>query len=234
MKNLVTTIKSWNVEMARKLQEQDRDNEWHLITNPGDFTPHAVAEINPHYIFVPHWSWIIPKEIWGNYETVVFHETDLPFGRGGSPIQNLIARGIYNTKISALRVDEGIDTGAIYMKSDDIDISKGTVEDILKKCSEIIFNEMIPEIIRTQPKPVPQQGEAVVFKRRTPEQGDISKFLGERDYRKAYDYVRMLDGEGYPKAYVPVKGGRFEFSDASLEGGKFDACIDFVEEEKDE
>jgi len=27
--------------------------------------------------------------------------TDLPFGRGGSPFQNLIARGIYDTKIIA-------------------------------------------------------------------------------------------------------------------------------------
>ena len=42
--------------------------------------------------------------------------TDLPFGRGGSPLQNLITRGISKTKISALRCNEEIDAGPIYLK----------------------------------------------------------------------------------------------------------------------
>jgi len=44
--------------------------------------------------------------------------TDLPFGRGGSPLQNLIERGIKKTKISAIKVDGGIDTGDIFFKRD--------------------------------------------------------------------------------------------------------------------
>ena len=42
--------------------------------------------------------------------------TDLPYGRGGSPLQNLIANKIYDTKISAIRAEGGIDTGRIYLK----------------------------------------------------------------------------------------------------------------------
>jgi len=37
--------------------------------------------------------WIILKEIFENYEIILFHMTDLPYGRGGSPLQNLIVRG---------------------------------------------------------------------------------------------------------------------------------------------
>ena len=42
--------------------------------------------------------------------------TDLPFGRGGSPLQNLIVRGYKSTKLTAIKVQSGIDTGDIYLK----------------------------------------------------------------------------------------------------------------------
>ena len=32
------------------------------------------------------------QEIHENYKCIIFHMTDLPFGRGGSPLQNLISR----------------------------------------------------------------------------------------------------------------------------------------------
>ncbi|MGG3804445.1 hypothetical protein [Metabacillus fastidiosus] len=42
--------------------------------------------------------------------------TDLPFGRGGSLLQNLIVRGIYETKISAIKCVKELDAGQIYVK----------------------------------------------------------------------------------------------------------------------
>jgi methionyl-tRNA formyltransferase len=42
--------------------------------------------------------------------------TDLPFGRGGSPLQNLISRKIYNTKLSAIRVVKELDAGPVFLK----------------------------------------------------------------------------------------------------------------------
>lgn len=40
----------------------------------------------PKYIFFIHWSWIVPSVILEKFECVCFHMTDLPFGRGGSPL----------------------------------------------------------------------------------------------------------------------------------------------------
>jgi len=51
------------------------------------------------------------------------------FRKGGSPLQNLIERGIKKTKISAIKVDGGIDTGDIFFKRD-LDLY-GTAEEIL-------------------------------------------------------------------------------------------------------
>ncbi len=74
--------------------------------------------------------------------------TDLPFGRGGSPFQKLIVREIYDTKISALRVENGLDTGDIYLK-EDFNIAIGSAEENFIKLSNIIFNKMIPNLLST-------------------------------------------------------------------------------------
>ena len=59
---------------------------------------------------------IILTKIYENYESILFHMTDLPYGRGGSPLQNLITNKIYNTKITAIKVSKELDEGDIYLK----------------------------------------------------------------------------------------------------------------------
>ena len=73
------------------------------IAEPIKLTSEAVAAIDPQLYFVPHWSHQIPESIWGSWPTVIFHMTDLPYGRGGSPLPNLIQRGHSSTMLTALR-----------------------------------------------------------------------------------------------------------------------------------
>jgi methionyl-tRNA formyltransferase len=122
--------------------------------------------------------------------------TDLPFGRGGSPLQNLIARGIYKTKVSALKCSKELDAGPIYLKKDLL--LRGSAHEILEKCSKVIFS-MIQEIIIQKPEPKEQTGEVTVFKRRTPAESNLESL---EDMIKIYDYIRMLDAEGYPPAFL--------------------------------
>ena len=42
--------------------------------------------------------------------------TDLPFGRGGSPLENLILRGHTSTVISAIKCAPELDSGDIYLQ----------------------------------------------------------------------------------------------------------------------
>lgn len=213
MKIIILSEKEWNKDLIDKFTE-DQNNNWYYIDNKSDFNVDKLKQIQPEKIFIPHWSYIIPKEIFEQYECIVFHMTDLPFGRGGSPLQNLIERGIYKTKISALRVVEELDAGDIYLKKD-LDLY-GSAEEIFLRANDII-HEMINEIIKKDLRPIPQKGDPVNFKRRRKEQSSINDL---NDIVKIYDYIRMLDADGYPKAYLDFNDIRIEFSRAQLKADK--------------
>ncbi|EPY2289526.1 formyltransferase family protein [Clostridium sporogenes] len=227
MKIIIATIKSWNVKNADKFRiDNYYEHDVFIITNKDDLTYEKVSRINPEYIFLPHWSWIIPKKIYETFNCIVFHMTDLPFGRGGSLLQNLIERGIENTKISAIKVDDGIDTGDIYFK-ESLNLN-GTADEIFIRASEIIFKKMIPRIISEKIIPETQKGEIVQFKRRNPLESEIfSNFHLE----KIYDYIRMLDAEGYPGAFIKFGKYKLEFSRASLKNNKIIADVEIIDED---
>ena len=226
MKIIIATVKTWNIKNAEKLKENNSKDDIFIITNHKDLTYEELYEINPDYIFFPHWSWIIPKNIYENFNCIIFHMTDLPYGRGGSPLQNLIARGIEETMISAIQVEEGIDTGDIYLK-EKLTLN-GTADEIFIRASEIIFNKMISRIINSKIIPVKQQGEDMEFKRRKPYESEI---LSNFDINQIYNYIRMLDGEGYPKAFIKFGKYKLEFSRASLKNNKIIADVEIIDED---
>jgi len=218
---IVATTKSWNIRNFEKIK-REIGADWHLITNKEDLTFEKIKKLNPRYIFFPHWSWIIPDEVYSNFECIVFHMTDLPFGRGGSPLQNLIVRGIYQTKVSAIRVVKELDAGPVYLKRS-LSLN-GSAEEIFTRCSDITF-DMIKFIIENEPSPVEQKGQPVIFRRRTPEESRIPDI---RELNKIYDYIRMLDAEGYPKAFIETENLRLEFSRATLKNGYIVANVEIM------
>ncbi len=216
---IIATIKEWNIENYFDLKKRYQQHYYfHLITHKEQLNKNHIEKLNPQYIFFPHWSWFIPEDIFTSYECVVFHMTDLPYGRGGSPVQNLIMNEIYDTKISALRVDGGLDSGDIYIK-EDFNISIGSAEEIFIKLSKIIFNKMIPNFLEEKLVPVKQTGKIVEFKRRKPDESNILK-LKKKSLNKLYNFIRMLDADGYPKAYIELDDIKIEFSEVSLKSKK--------------
>ena len=171
----------------------------------------AVLEaLDPELVVLPHWSWLVPASVHERFECVIFHMTDLPYGRGGSPLQNLIVRGHTETMISALRCEAGLDTGPVYFKRRlSLD---GTAEEILQRASDVIAG-MIVDIVRDRPVPVPQAGDLVTFTRRRARDGDLAPL---QDLQAVHDYIRMLDAEGYPPAFVDTEHLHIEFAEARV------------------
>lgn len=229
-KIIIATIKSFNIERAQKLKELYSDEfDIHLIVDKSDLTLSLVNELNPKYIFFPHWSWYIQDEIFNNYNAIVFHTGNLPEDRGGSPIQNQIINGKYKSHVCAIRVAGELDAGDVYLR-EPIDLSEGTINDILEQVSRIIFDKLIPAIIKNDIKPIPQVGTGTVYTRRKPFQSSVNLFMNEyKTVRQLYDFVRMLDGEGYPKAYIDVGSYKFELSDANIVDGQIRGVFTCVE-----
>lgn len=207
---MLISQKHWHRSLFKTLSLRTDEN-WQLIMKREDFTNDKIQKYNPSKIFIPHWSHIIPAELFENYECIVFHMTDLPYGRGGSPLQNLIVRGHEETMISALKVSKGIDTGDIYLKAP-LSLA-GTAQEIFLRSSEVI-QKMITSIIDLNPVPLPQEGNPVNFRRRKPEDSDIGNL---HTLKEVFDYIRMLDCEGYPHAFLETEHFRFEFNKANLQ-----------------
>ena len=231
MKNIViATIKEWNINNYFELKKElENEYSFYLISNKDELSLEKIEKINPKYIFFPHWSWIIPENIYKNYECILFHMTDLPYGRGGSPLQNLIINKVYNTKISAIKVSKELDEGDVYLK-EDFDISKGSANEIYINASKLIFKKLIPNILRQNPTPVRQEGDVVNFKRRTPEQSNI-KMLNDVSIANLYDFIRMLDAPSYPKAYIELDNLKIELSEVIIKDGKLEGRFEVSKDE---
>lgn len=227
-KFIVAGCKPWN---QRVFNEVIRSylGEWVFVSNPEDLN-NALSGCHPKYIFFLHWSWIVPEEVFQNYECVCFHMADVPYGRGGSPLQNLIIRGHHKTKLTALRMVEELDAGPVYFK-EDLSL-EGNAEDIYIRAS-YLSAQMIRRIIEENPQPIPQEGEPVIFKRRKPSESQIPQLT---PIQALHDFIRMLDAEGYPHAYLEHAGFRYEFRRAALYDGKIvaDVTISPMKEDKDE
>ncbi|MAF76561.1 MAG: methionyl-tRNA formyltransferase [Halobacteriovoraceae bacterium] len=215
-KYIIATIHEWNIQ---KFQEHFKDNEqFILISDKKKLTFEYLKEINPKYIFFPHWSWIVPNEIIKNFECVCFHMTDVPYGRGGSPLQNLILRGHKETKLTALKMVNELDAGDYYLK-EEVSL-EGRAEDIYKRVSSLIF-VLIEKMIKDNPGLTPQQGNVVHFERRKPYQSELS-LENFKDKAELYDFIRMLDAPSYPHAYIDFGNFKVYFKDIipSKEGYK--------------
>lgn len=216
-KYIIATSKDW-FHQAEK-SNIFLDHEFITLHQKEELSIDFIKKINPRYIFFPHWSWIIPKEIYNHFECVCFHTAPLPFGRGGSPIQNLIKRNFQSAPVCALQVSKVLDGGPIYSQEEVSLLGSG--DEIFSRVSHAI-EKMILHLIQYEPKPTPQIGEPTVFKRRTPEESILPDNESLNDI---YNHIRMLDAKGYPAAFIEYGGLRIEFKNAHLNPNGIDAHV---------
>jgi methionyl-tRNA formyltransferase len=217
---IVATPKPWNLAEFARIRPQ-LPGQWLVVADGRDLQA-AAERLSPRYIFFPHWSEIVPKDLVEHFECVCFHVTDLPYGRGGSPLQNLIARGHKDTMLSAFRMTDVLDGGPIYGKRPlSLD---GSAEEIFARAG-VLIGEMIGWIASEEPIPQAQQGEPTSFARRKPAQ---SRLPDDAGLDRIYDHIRMLDAPGYPRAFLETGRWRLEFDRASYDGSSLEARVIFL------
>jgi len=204
--------RKWALELFELINK--KHDGFVLIKKPKQLTIKKIKQINPKYIFLPDWSWIIPQEIHKNFQCICFHESDLPKFRGGSPLQNQIIRGIKKTKTTAFLMNDKIDAGPIIMKKNlSLEGNLDEIFDRMKKNDLAIIENILKKGVKSKM----QEGRISIFKRRKPEESQLNSLNHSKTY--LYDFIRML-GEPYPNAFIKIGKRKILFKSAKFEKNK--------------
>jgi len=217
-KYIFASSRSWNKPKFEELAQKN-SGMWIYVSSVKELEE-ATKKNRAKYIFFLHWNWLVPECILQEHECVCFHMTDVPYGRGGSPLQNLILAGHKTTQLTALKMVREMDAGPVYTK---VPLSlEGSAQDIYVRAGELSA-EIIEWMIEYEPVPIPQEGEIVLFKRRKPDQSALPE-VGSLS--AAYDFIRMLDAEGYPHAFIDHGEYVLNFTKAKLQNGRLMAEVE--------
>ena len=208
-KIIFASSKKWFFK-SQKVKNFLKNNEAIIISDKKKLNKNIIKKINPSFIFFPHWSYKVNTNIIKNYNCICFHTAPLPYGRGGSPIQNLIKRNYKKTPLCALKMTNKIDAGPIFLKKN-ISLN-GNLDQIFERISSTII-KMVEILIKKKIKPVEQKGKVFFFKRFKKKESEIKN---EKNIIEIYNKIRMLDSEEYPKAYIKINKFKFYLSKANI------------------
>lgn len=180
----------------------------------------SLLESNVDIVFFPHWSWVVPDEIIDRFTCICFHSTPLPYGRGGSPIQNMVLNGHRDTQVVALKMTNQLDAGPIYLRQDVSLIGGG--EEVFRRIYQTTIS-MMKSLLTVLPSPTEQEGEVTIFTRR---QSDDSKLDMDDSIDHIFDKIRILDVDNYPPAYIEIGDYKLTFTHPSMRlSGDIDAHV---------
>lgn len=161
---------------------------------------HNVAEIKEGNIvlYLGFGEIVSPDILSKNRHNLVVHESDLPKGKGWSPLTWQILEGKNEIPITLFEAVESIDAGPIYIQ--DIMYFDGTelVDELrekqakytIKLCSTFFSN--YSSVISESRK---QTGKSSYYKKRGPED---SKLDPNKTIREQFNLLRVVDNDRYP------------------------------------
>lgn len=138
--------------------------------------------------------------------SLVIHASDLPKGRGWSPMAWEVLEGADRITVSLLKAEDGVDSGDIWQKrSFELD---GT--ELLKELNAKLFDvelQLMDWALENcdQTVPEPQIGDPFTWPRRQPTD---SKIDPERPLTESFDTIRIADPDRFP-AYFEHRGVRY-------------------------
>ena len=134
---------------------------------------------------------------------IVVHGSDLPRGRGMSPISWQILNNKKNITFSLIEANESIDNGKIYYKKK-INIKKDTLFDEIKNIQFDASINLIKKFLKylkknkKPPKSVEQVGTPSYYRKRTPADGRLSI---NKNLKSQFNLLRIADNKNYPSFF---------------------------------
>ncbi|MDD3958795.1 MAG: methionyl-tRNA formyltransferase [Oscillospiraceae bacterium] len=176
-----------------------------------------IGKLHPDMIVTAAYGKILPPSILGipAFGCLNVHGSLLPQYRGAAPIQWAILNGESETGVTVMLMDEGIDNGPM-LRSASIPIGpEESAPELTERLAELgadLIVRTIPEYIRGEISPIPQNDEFATFAPLiTKEQGLID---WNDPANKIHNQIRGL--AEWPGAYSEFKGKRVKIYRSSL------------------
>jgi methionyl-tRNA formyltransferase len=153
---------------------------------------------------------LIPRHIRERYRAaLVIHASDLPLGRGWSPMIWQLLEGKNSIPVTLLEVADPVDSGCIWKKT----MLHFEGHELYDELNAALFEaelELMDFAIANLDTvlPTPQQGSATYYRRRT---ADDSRLDVTRSLADQFDLLRVADPERYP-AFFDYKGHRYQLT----------------------
>jgi len=216
----------WSNVLFVHLNKDRPDIDWVRCTHTSDYKKFNDDIIDWSFFF--HWGHLVPKEIYDINRCVTLHTSNLPDCRGGSPLQHQIINNVYFSHVNAIQISDKVDGGPVYC-SKKVSL-QGSLTDIwlsIARESRLLINECVKNNLNA----VSQATFNKVVKRRRTCEIPIDKI---RNLNDLYNYIRMLDAEGYDNSFVKVGPLKIKLSRAKIINAKnilADALIEWNEDE---
>jgi methionyl-tRNA formyltransferase len=141
-----------------------------------------------------------------NKKNLVVHESNLPKGKGWSPVTWQVLEGKKEIQMTLFEANDSIDSGEIYLKKS----MQLNGDELLKDIKELqgkITNELIIDFLKLYPniKGVQQSGDETFYKKRTSSDSelDINKTILEQ-----FNLLRVCDNDRYPAFFI-INGKKY-------------------------
>lgn len=191
---LVDNPDSWIIPYAREMvnQLQQSGNHARLLHRHQDVTEGDIlCLLACEKIF---------KKLSLNKHNLVVHESDLPKGKGWSPVTWQVLEGKSKIPVTLFEASEAVDEGSIY-KKEYILLDGTELLPQIKHKQGITTQKLILDFVEKFPEVEgkKQSGNETFYSRRVPKDSelDVNKSLAEQ-----FNLLRVCDNERYPAHFV--------------------------------
>ena len=217
---VICSYREWSENISDYLlSEFDKLAKFIKIKNKDEFNQLIKDETKVDLFLFIGWSEIISKNIVDKNMCFCLHPSLLPKYRGGSPIQHQMINLEKQSGVTIFKMNEGIDTGPVYFQEpfnlENLDL-KDVFQNIIKIGTKG-FKLLIKDVLNDKKLKLKEQkqDEATTFKRRIPEQSEIT--IEDFQSLSANELSNKINSlqDPYPNAFIKCKDGSILFLTSS-------------------
>lgn len=193
---LVDDKDSWFIPYAIKLQKRliDYGKEVKCVFNQKDVTPSDIC-------FLLSCKKIVGQEfLKKNNHNIVVHASDLPRGKGFSPLAWQIMEGNNEIILTLFEVTEDVDAGPYYMKEKIVFLGTELLDSLHNKMANRIIEMCIKYVMHIKDYVAQtQEGESTFYPRRMEKDDELNI---DKTIREQFNHLRIADNERHPLWFV--------------------------------